>query len=107
MTTKLLIEKLEPELGPLTFGMFLRVSRNSMELTQQEMANLLGMAKGTICDIEKGRQLVSVELAKKIAKTAGLSEVMAIEACFIDQLKKAKSKLHVTVTPHVKADVAS
>jgi DNA-binding XRE family transcriptional regulator len=107
MTTKLLIEKLEPEVGPLTFGMFLRVSRNSMGLTQQEMAILLGMAKGTLCDIEKGRQSVSVELAKKIAKAAGLSEVMAIEACFIDQLKKSKTKLHVTVTPLVKIDEAS
>lgn len=97
MTTKSLIEKLEPAVGPLTFGMFLRVSRNSMGLTQQEMANLLGVAKGTLCDIEKGRQLVSVELAKKIAKTAQLSEVMAIEACFVDQLKKAKLKLQVTV----------
>ncbi len=66
--SKLLIEKLESEVGPLTFGMFLRVSRNSMGLTQQEMANQLGMAKGTLCDIEKGRQAVSVELAKKNCK---------------------------------------
>lgn len=86
MTTKTLIEKLEPEVGRLTFGMFFRVSRNSMGLTQQEMADILGLAKGTVCDIEKGRQSVSVELAKKIAKTAGLSEVMAIEACLIDKL---------------------
>lgn len=106
MTTKSLIEKLEPEVGLLTFGMFLRVSRNSMGLTQQEMANLLGVAKGTLCDIEKGRQLVSVELAKKIAKAAQLSEVMAIEACFVDQLKKAKLKLQVTVRPHTKIAVA-
>jgi DNA-binding XRE family transcriptional regulator len=105
--SKLLIEKLESEVGPLTFGMFLRVSRNSMGLAQQEMANQLGIAKGTLCDIEKGRQAVSVELAKKIAKLAGLSEVMAIEACFTDQLKKAKSKLHVTVTPRLKTNEAS
>jgi transcriptional regulator with XRE-family HTH domain len=72
--SKLLIEKLESEVGPLTFGMFLRVSRNSMGLTQQEMANQLGMA---------------------------------IEACFADQLKKAKSKLHVTVTPRLKINEAS
>lgn len=78
-----------------------------MGLTQQEMANLLGVAKGTLCDIEKGKQSVSVELAKKIAKTAGLSEIMAIEACFIDQHKKSKSKFHVTVTPRVKIDKAS
>jgi DNA-binding XRE family transcriptional regulator len=98
MTTKSLLKKLESEVGPLTFGMFLRVSRNSMGLTQQELANQLGIAKGTLCDIEKGRQLVSVELAKKIAKAAKLSEVIAIEACFVDQLKKAKLKLQVKVS---------
>lgn len=97
MTTKSLIKKLEKEVGQLTFGMFLRVSRNTMGLTQQDMANVLGIAKGTLCDIEKGRQLVSIDLAKKIAKKAGLSEIIAIEACFVDQLKKSKSKLHVTV----------
>lgn len=97
MTTKSLTKKLEAEVGPLTFGMFLRVSRNNLDLSQQKMADLLKMAKGTLCDIEKGRQLVSVALAKKIAKKAGLSEVMAIEACFVDQLKKSKIKLHVTV----------
>lgn len=97
MTTKSLVKKLEAEIGQLTFGMFLRVSRTSMNLTQQEMANLLRMAKGTLCDIEKGRQLVSVDLAKKIAKKSGLSEAMAIEACFVDQLKKTKTKMHVSV----------
>lgn len=97
MTTKSLTKKLESEIGSLSFGMFVRVSRQSLGLTQQEMAERLGMARGTLCDIEKGRQLVSVELAKKIAKKAGLSTVMAIEACFVDQLKKSKLNYRVQV----------
>ena len=92
MTTKLLTKKLEKEIGQLTFGMFLRASRTSLGISQQEMATQLGMARGTLCDIEKGRQLVSIELAKKIAKKAGLSTVAAVEACFADQLKKSKLK---------------
>lgn len=90
MTTKSLVKKLETELGTLTFGTFVRVSRTTMGLTQQEMAKRLGMARGTLCDIEKGRQLVSVELAKKIAKMSGLSTIIAVEACFADQLRKSK-----------------
>lgn len=97
MTTKSLSKKLESELGPLSFGMFMRVSRNSLGYTQKEMADHLGIAKGTLCDIEKGRQLVSVELATKIATKAGLSSVMAIEACFGDQLRKSKLNYHVKV----------
>jgi DNA-binding XRE family transcriptional regulator len=97
MTIKSLNKKTKNDVGELTFGMFLRVSRNSMGMTQQKMADILGIAKGTLCDIEKGRQLVSVELAKKIANKAALSEVIAIEACFLDQLRRSKIKLQVKV----------
>lgn len=95
MTTRSLTKKLEAELGPMTFGMFLRGSRTMLNLTQQEMADKLGMARGTLCDIEKGRQLVSVELANRIAKQAGLSAIVAIEVCLNDQLRKSKLKYHV------------
>lgn len=95
MTTKKLSALLEKELGPVSFGMFLRAARTSLDLTQAEMAKQLGIAKGTLCDIEKGRQLVSVVLARKIAKKAGLSEKLAIKACLQDQLNKAKVNLKV------------
>ena len=97
MSTKKLSSTLEKELGPLTFGMFLRVARTSMDLNQSELAKKLGIAKGTLCDIEKGRQLVSPILAKRIAKKAGLSEQIAIQACLQDQLRKAKINLKVDV----------
>lgn len=97
MTTRSLAKKLEAELGPITFGMFLRASRTMMNLTQQEMADRLGMARGTLCDIEKGRQLVSVDLAKRIAKLAGLSTMLAVQVCLEDQLRKSKLKYKVTL----------
>lgn len=97
MTTKSLSKKLESELGPLSFGMFMRVSRNSLGYTQQEMADLLGIARGTLCDIEKGRQFVSVEFATKVAKKAGLSGMMAVEACFVDQIRKSNLNYQVKV----------
>jgi DNA-binding XRE family transcriptional regulator len=97
MSTKRLSNLLEKEVGPLTFGMFLRVARASMDLTQAELAKSLGIAKGTLCDIEKGRQLVSPVLARKIAKKAKLSEALAIKACLQDQLNKAKINFKVEV----------
>jgi len=75
--------------------MFLRVARGQLELSQVEMARKLKISRGTLCDLEKGRQLVSPSLAVRIAKTAGLSETIAVKACLQDQLKKANIKLKV------------
>lgn len=91
------LEILEKTLGPITFAMFMRVSRTSMDLTQADMARKLKMASGTVCDIEKGRQLVSVSLAARIAKVAGLCVPQAIEAALQDQLRKAKLNFVVKV----------
>jgi transcriptional regulator with XRE-family HTH domain len=98
MSTKRLIPVLQKDLGPLSFSMFLRAARTALDLSQSEMAKKLGMARGTLCDIEKGRQLVSPALAKKIAKKAGLSATVAIKACLQDQLRKAHIDLTVELT---------
>ncbi len=97
MSTKRAIPFLEKEVGELTFGMFLRVARGQLELSQVEMARKLKISRGTLCDLEKGRQLVSPSLAVRIAKTAGLSETIAVKACLQDQLKKANIKLKVAL----------
>ena len=96
--TKELIPLLERQLGPLTFGIFLRAARTAMDLSQAEMARQLGISRGTLCDIEKGRQLVSPALAIKIAKKAGLSPTVAVKACLQDQLNKAKIKMKVDLS---------
>jgi DNA-binding XRE family transcriptional regulator len=83
-------EFLEGKLGPLTFGGFVRVWRERHEWPQVEAAKKLGMSKATLCDIEKGRQLVSVELALRIAKKLKASENVALQCCLQDQLRKAK-----------------
>lgn len=97
-TKKRALSILEPDLGPVTFGLFMRVARTSLNLTQVEMARKLKISKSTLCDIEKGRQLVSPELAAKIAKKAGFPVIVAVKACLQDQLKKAKLNLTVELT---------
>lgn len=98
MTTKRkLLPLLEAEFGPVTFALFVRAARTQLELSQTEMAKKLGMARGTLCDIEKGRQGVSVTLAVKIARKAGLSQEMAVEYCLKDQLARAKIPMDVTI----------
>ncbi len=92
MSTKRLSKVLKQDVGPLTFAMFMRVARNSLGFTQAQMAEKLGVARGTLCDIEKGRQLVSPQLALKVAKKAGLSAELAVRACLQDQVDRAGLK---------------
>ncbi len=91
-------DDLEKYFGPLTFARFMKACRAGKDMNQKEFAKFLGISAGTLCDIEKGRQLVSPLLAKKYAKKSGLSEKVAIEACLQDQLRKAKIKLKVELT---------
>lgn len=56
----------------LTFGDFIKNHRLGEEMTQQELADLLGISKQRICDIEKNRYIVSLKLCKKIAKKLDL-----------------------------------
>jgi DNA-binding XRE family transcriptional regulator len=89
--------KFDKEVGPLSFALFMRVARNSMDLTQEAMGKKLGISRANICDIEKGRHLVSTEFAIKVAKKAKLSEKLALMACLQDQVRKAGSKVVVSV----------
>lgn len=90
--------KLDEDVGPLSFALFMRVTRASLGLTQEELGKKLGLSRANICDIEKGRHLVSTELAVKVAKKAGLPEKMALQACLQDQVRKAGSEAKVQVS---------
>ncbi|MFH1223602.1 MAG: helix-turn-helix domain-containing protein [Pseudomonadota bacterium] len=87
-------EKLD---GRSHFGWFLDAARGVMDVTQTEMAKILGVSRSMVCDIEKGRQFVSPTLALKIANKAGLSPREALRLCFQDQLRKAKIKYEVDI----------
>lgn len=97
MTTRNLSKLLLKKTGPLTFGGFLRSARTMKELSQTEMAEYLKISKSTLCDIEKGRQNVSISLAANIARQCGLSEALAVECAIQDSFRRAGLKLSVSV----------
>lgn len=84
---------LEELLGPFSFGIYLCGVRTQKDMNQTQMAKFLGISKSTLCDIEKGRQLVSPKLAAAIAKKCGRPSVVAVEASLNDQLRRAGLKL--------------
>jgi transcriptional regulator with XRE-family HTH domain len=90
-------EFFEKHFGPMTFGAFLIAVRFNMEMSQAELAKRLKVTRSRICDIEKGRILVSPAFAGKIAKLGGFPEKLAIKYCLQDQLRKAKIKYEVNL----------
>lgn len=92
--TKSLLEKMN---GPFTFATYLIGVRTTLDMSQVEMAKKLGITKAALCEIEKGRTLVSPATAVKYAKRAGFSVVVALETCFQDQLRKANIKKRVRI----------
>jgi transcriptional regulator with XRE-family HTH domain len=83
--------------GPLTFGEVVRAARDLNGISQAELARLLGVGRQSICDIEKGRALVSVEKAAKIAEALNHNKKLFVRLALQDQVAKAGLKLEVTV----------
>jgi transcriptional regulator with XRE-family HTH domain len=97
MTTSSATKIFEKLLGPPTFGGFLRAARTRKDFSQKKMAAFLGISTANLCDIEKGRQFVSVDLAAKFAKKCQLPPQLAIQYAIGDQLRKYGLKFEVIV----------
>jgi len=102
-------EVLESMDGPLTVARVLSSYRYCEEVSQVDLARTLGISRSQLCDIEKGRHLVSPAMAAKFARILGESErlfvCLAIEDAlrhdgmncsvnveFLDKARKAKPK---------------
>lgn len=85
-------------LGHVSFGEVFCALRGARELTQVEMADLLGITKQDLCNIEKGRKLVSVERAASFARSLDMSERVFAKYALQDQLHKAGLKGEVSIT---------
>ena len=59
---------------PMTLGGLLVSIRKCDEIPQAALAKRLGISKSHLCDIEKGRKVVSLERAARFAQELGYSE---------------------------------
>lgn len=83
--------------GHVSFGEMLLSFRKAQELTQVEMAEELDISKQDLCNIEKGRKLVSVERAVSFAKALGMPAKTFAKYVLQDQLQKAGLKGEVEI----------
>ena len=88
---------LERRHGQMTLGMSLRAHRESEAISQTEFAKKLKISKANLCDIEKGRKLVSLERAVKFAKVLQLPEEYYLILAVRDQLRAVKLNYDVFV----------
>jgi len=83
--------------GPLTFARLLWSMRTCEEMSQDDFAELLGISKSHLCDIEKGRKSVSpkraAEFAKKLGYPEGLFIRLSIDALLTQDGLKYKVEL--------------
>lgn len=91
------IESLEKKFGPMTIAMSLRSHRLSEEVSQTDFAKKLKISKANLCDIEKGRKLVSVERAAKFARLLQMPEAYFVALAIGDQLRAANLKYEVFI----------
>ena len=80
---------------PQTFGSMLRALRLSDEKTLQEYANILGVSRHQLSDIERGVRVVSEEKASNFAESLGHSAASFIRQVIDDRLAKQGLKFRV------------
>jgi transcriptional regulator with XRE-family HTH domain len=83
--------------GPLTLGGLLSAIREGEEESQVEFAERLGISKSHLCDIEKGRKMLSPARAAKFARTLRYSEAQFVRLALQDLVEEAGLDMRVQI----------
>lgn len=83
--------------GPLTLGAALSGLRESDGKSLAEFAELLGVSRSHLCDIEQGRRSVSPERAARFARALEQSAAQLVRLALQDQIRAAGLRLTVEV----------
>jgi transcriptional regulator with XRE-family HTH domain len=82
---------------PLTLGGLLESLRLSEGISQTVFAKRLGVSASHLCDIEKGRKVVSPERAARFAKILGRSQQQFVRLALQELVDQAGLKIKVDV----------
>lgn len=81
----------------LTIGTFLHAIRLAEELNQTEFSKRLRLSNQHLCDIEKGRKIVSPARAAEFARRLGYSEKQFVRLALQEELERAGLEMTVEV----------
>ncbi|MEI8346124.1 MAG: helix-turn-helix transcriptional regulator [Pseudomonadota bacterium] len=73
---------------PISFGDFIRTYRFCHDMTQIQLSQLLGISKQRLCDIEKGRNNISIKLAQDVADKMGCPKEQLVKLAIRDRIEK-------------------
>jgi transcriptional regulator with XRE-family HTH domain len=82
---------------PLTLGGLLESIRLGEEMSQAAFARKLGVSPSHLCDIEKGRKVVSPERAARFARILGRSPEQFVRLSLQELIDEAGLKMKVNV----------
>jgi transcriptional regulator with XRE-family HTH domain len=82
---------------PLSFGMAVESLRIRDGISQTAFAKKLRLSRQYLCDVEKGRRLVSPEQAARFAKAFGHSPEVLVRLALQDAVSSSGLKLKVNV----------
>ena len=83
--------------GPLTFGQAIEALRLRDEISQAAFAKKIGISRQYLCDVEKGRRLVSPEQAARFARAFGHPVAALVQLALQDAVRASGLKLRVAV----------
>jgi transcriptional regulator with XRE-family HTH domain len=82
---------------PLTLGAAVEGLRVGEELSQVAFAKKLGVSRQYLCDVEKGRRLVSPEQAARFSKVFGHPPAVLVRLALQDAVRASGLNLKVSV----------
>lgn len=82
---------------PLTLGGLLESIRLGEEMSQAAFARKLGVSPSHLCDIERGRKVVSPERAARFAKALGRSPEQFVRLSLQELVDEAGLRMKVNV----------
>ncbi len=83
--------------GKLTLPGLLIAIRQGEEMSQVEFAELLGVSRQYLCDIEHDRRTISPKVAAIFAKKLGYSPKQFVRLCLQDLINRNGLKLKIDV----------
>ena len=81
----------------LTFGAAVEALRVGDEISQVAFARKLGVSRQYLCDVEKGRRLVSPEQAARFAKAFAHPPNVLVRLALQDAISASGLKLRVSI----------
>lgn len=83
--------------GPLTFGRMIESIRKCHDISQVELAKKMNISKAHLCDIEKGRRVVTLARAMQFAKALQYSPTVFATIVLEDQAREVGLKVKISL----------